>query len=466
MMPRDLASQIRNANAGARFRGSAAERELVKGQIKLGRSPIEIESKERVERRAEHLGIKKEAAAAFAREVKSAAGTREARATPHPRNPGLERIIGGDDLLSSVFLERGAEAAKSVCCILEREFRIGTGFLVAPRVLLTNAHVIPDKETAEICSADFNFEDKVNGNGMEGAVRFKLAPQELFISSPEEELDYTLVAVESASGAARLDEFAFLKLDAAVGKVLRGECLNIIQHPNGAAKRVALRQNRFTALLERFMHYEADTMPGSSGSPVFNDQWQVVCLHHAGVPLKDSQGRILTKDNRVWDGDNDDPVLIKWIGNEGVRISRIIADVARQVGSRRHKLLSDFPRPAENPPNTDEQLVDWQDDSSINQDGRRRAKSLPQAGSAGSSKSVTVPLTLTLTVGETGSAVRVALAGNDKADKQHDSPDAEPGVEPAKPETLVQRGLRNLERSQTRTYYDEAQDQQDRAVYY
>ena len=68
---------------------------------------------------------------------------------------------------------------------------------------------------------------------------------------------------------------------------LRGECLNILQNPNGAPKRVALRQNRFTALLERFVHYESDTLPGSSGSPVFNDQWQVICLHHAGVPLMD-----------------------------------------------------------------------------------------------------------------------------------------------------------------------------------
>ena len=163
--------------------------------------------------------------------------------------------------------------------------------------------------------------------------------------------------MKAKSGTRELKDFGFLRLDPSVGKVLRGEPLNIIQHPDGAPKRVALRQNRFTALLERFMHYETDTMPGSSGSPVFNDQWQVVCLHHSGVPLRDSQGNILTKDNRVWDEDRDDPELIKWIGNEGVRISRIVADVAEQVGATRPKVLAGFPGPANNPSNEEEKLV-------------------------------------------------------------------------------------------------------------
>jgi V8-like Glu-specific endopeptidase len=34
------------------------------------------------------------------------------------------------------------------------------------------------------------------------------------------------------------------------------------------------------------VQYTTDTLPGSSGSPVFNDNWEVVALHHAGGPLK------------------------------------------------------------------------------------------------------------------------------------------------------------------------------------
>jgi V8-like Glu-specific endopeptidase len=33
---------------------------------------------------------------------------------------------------------------------------------------------------------------------------------------------------------------------------------------------------------DRLLHYRSPTEPGSSGSPVFNDQWELIALHHAG----------------------------------------------------------------------------------------------------------------------------------------------------------------------------------------
>jgi hypothetical protein len=56
---------------------------------------------------------------------------------------------------------------------------------------------------------------------------------------------------------------------------------------------------------------------------VFNDQWEIVALHHSGVPKKDAQGRILARDGQVYTssmGENQ----IDWIANEGVRISQIL----------------------------------------------------------------------------------------------------------------------------------------------
>lgn len=45
-----------------------------------------------------------------------------------------------------------------------------------------------------------------------------------------------------------------------------------------------------------FLHYRTDTAPGSSGAPVFNDQWQVVALHRAGVWATNDAGQILAID--------------------------------------------------------------------------------------------------------------------------------------------------------------------------
>ena len=61
--------------------------------------------------------------------------------------------------------------------------------------------------------------------------------------------------------------------------------------------------------LDHFIHYSTDTEPGSSGAPVFNDQWQVLALHHKAVPAASADA-----------AQDADPV---WIANEGVRISAI-----------------------------------------------------------------------------------------------------------------------------------------------
>jgi hypothetical protein len=112
-------------------------------------------------------------------------------------------------------------------------------------------------------------------------------------------------------------------LSAAEGKVIAGEYVSIIQHPSGERKQLALRENQVVDVLDSFLHYRTDTSPGSSGSPVFNDQWEVVALHHSGVPKEDAQGRLLTRDGKVWTKSMGEH-HIHWIANEGVRISRIL----------------------------------------------------------------------------------------------------------------------------------------------
>ena len=142
----------------------------------------------------------------------------------------------------------------------------------------------------------------------------------LFIT--DQKLDFTLVAIEEISAdGTKSSDFGFLPLLPQKGKVLLGEYVSIIQHPSGAPKAVALRENKITDIFDDYIHYSTDTQPGSSGSPVFNDQWIVVGLHHAGVP-----------------DPNDNT---KYISNEGIRISSILKFAMESNLSDEKKALID-----------------------------------------------------------------------------------------------------------------------------
>ncbi|MFC5747515.1 DNA/RNA non-specific endonuclease [Actinomadura rugatobispora] len=216
----------------------------------------------------------------------------------------LEKIINSVDYVGARYLEAGVAAARAVGRIGIRDERgrpagYGTGSLVSPALLLTNHHVLPDAATARTSVVEFNFQDGLDGRPLPVTVH-PLDPDRFFLA--DEELDFALVAVRAP--AADLAPFGFNPLLETEGKIIIGEFVTIVQHPRGDKKQVALRENRIVDIPERFVHYAADTEPGSSGSPVFNDQWEVVALHHASVPAPEHEE-------------------FGGFVNEGVRISRI-----------------------------------------------------------------------------------------------------------------------------------------------
>ncbi|KQN97099.1 DNA/RNA non-specific endonuclease [Paenibacillus sp. Leaf72] len=228
-------------------------------------------------------------------------------------NLSLERLIGNNDLFPLHYLEKGLRVAKSICRIVIKDGNgrnegFGTGFMVAPNLLLTNNHVLPDKDYALSSRAQFNYEVDENFNPRT-VQEFQLSPNQLYITNKD--LDYTLVAIQGMSAeGVDIQEFGFLPLIKQTGKALLGEYVSIIQHPKGDFKAVVLRENQITDILDNFIHYSADTEPGSSGSTVFNDQWQVIALHHSSVPDPNHDGQ--------------------FIANEGVRVSSILADIDTQ----------------------------------------------------------------------------------------------------------------------------------------
>ncbi|MGW7436997.1 endonuclease [Streptomyces sp. NPDC054849] len=242
---------------------------------------------------------------------------------------GLERLMGRNDLIGVDFLEAGCLAARSVGRVTVRSARSshhGTGFLVSRSLLVTNNHVLESAEEAAAGVVEFNFQSGAGGQPLVPVV-FQLDPQTFFLT--HRALDFTVVAVRERSRDGQpLTAFGRLPLKDAQGKAVIGELVNIIQHPNGEPKQLALRENKIVDVLDDFVHYAADTARGSSGAPVFNDQWEVVALHHAGAPRKDRDGRILTVDGSLWDPGMGEH-RIDWKANEGARVSRILG-VIRQ----------------------------------------------------------------------------------------------------------------------------------------
>jgi endonuclease G len=223
----------------------------------------------------------------------------------------LERVIGTEDFVGVRYLAAGSRAARAVGRVNIRDQRgravgYGTGSLVSPQLLLTNHHVLPDEATAGFSVVEFDYEDGQDGRPLAPVV-FDLDPQRVFVA--DQRLDYALVAVRATQ--AELARFGFTRLIEAEGKAIVGDFVTIVQHPRGEKKQVALRDNRVVDVFDQFMHYEADTEPGSSGSPAFNDQWEIVALHHASVPAPNAAeaGTFV---------------------NEGIRISRLIADIRNQ----------------------------------------------------------------------------------------------------------------------------------------
>ena len=234
--------------------------------------------------------------------------------------PGRARAIVGNtiDFVGVSFLEQGVNAAKAVARIAFSDGRPqGTGFMVSDRLFLTNHHVIRSAQAARQFHLEFGYE--LDYKRQPKAIsRYQLDPDTLFISDSVEGLDYTLVAVgERVNGSASLSSFGYCGLSSANDKHALGETANIIQHPDGRYKEVVLRENRLVARLDVVLHYAADTQPGASGSPVFNNEWQVIALHHWGGPWRqrvDETGRELE-------------IAV----NEGIRISAIANDLRRRL---------------------------------------------------------------------------------------------------------------------------------------
>jgi endonuclease G len=212
-----------------------------------------------------------------------------------------ERIIHVNDMVPLAFMELGCKAAAAVVKLRVPRYEagqkrllngnpmlyLGTGWLVTPSLLMTNHHVVNARNEGEPAAPtlDLNLQAQ-NTIGLLDYDADNLAGTDLPVHSlqaSDPTLDYALLRVPS-TGRQPLRRCA--------QSIVKGADpipVNIIQHPGGRGKRLGIRNNLVSASTATDLRYFTDTEAGSSGSPVLNDQWEVVALHRASVYVTNVQ---------------------------------------------------------------------------------------------------------------------------------------------------------------------------------
>jgi hypothetical protein len=208
-----------------------------------------------------------------------------------------EAVVLRDDMVPFGFLRGGVVAAAAVAKLMVPRYDggvarvangdpvtyLGTGWLAAPGLLMTNHHVVNARGEGEPPAAEpdlraqaaattvlFDYDDE----GAAGAA----APVTELVAW-DAELDYAVLHLDAG------DRAPLALAPEAVSGVGAGSAtpVNVIQHPDGRPKRFGIRNNLLTAATPTELRYFTDTLGGSSGSPVLNDRWQVVGLHRGSA---------------------------------------------------------------------------------------------------------------------------------------------------------------------------------------
>lgn len=200
----------------------------------------------------------------------------------------FEKVLGIDRYKTFQWYRTGLERAAGVAQIMNRSGNgIGSGFIVQGTdihqsfgeewIVVTNAHVISDDPLEQSSSPASLPAD-------EAQIRFEAidpeqlyAVKEILFSSPRSELDCTIVSLQSP--AEFVKPYPIAKRLPLVGKNQR---VYVIGHPRGGGLSYSIDDNLLLDHETPRVHYRAPTEGGSSGSPVFNQQWDLIALHHAG----------------------------------------------------------------------------------------------------------------------------------------------------------------------------------------
>jgi hypothetical protein len=211
---------------------------------------------------------------------------------------------------------------RQVCSIEIAGDHFGTGFLIAHDLVLTNYHVIegllgtsPEYQPQQM-RIRFDFIKSEDGTVLNDGIRYKPSGEEWLVdSSPYSqaekkgdfdtlpaatELDYALLRIAPHAGNGNgsttpgnepikgsLDRVrGWIEIPGKPATFTDEGPLFIVQHPDGKPLKMALATNGIIRLSDNGLRlrHRTNTEPGSSGSPCFDSDWNLVALHHAGDP--------------------------------------------------------------------------------------------------------------------------------------------------------------------------------------
>jgi hypothetical protein len=217
-------------------------------------------------------------------------------------NPGRQQFDPVD--LRKILVDYPARV-----CKIEIPLGSATGFLVAPDLVLTNYHVMEPVLKTDVRAQDvicrFDFRKKDDGSLIGSGLECRLATPDWCVAQspvsewdrrlagkePEKnELDYCLVRLADRIGETRFggssDETVAKRgwlapsPKQSVGQT--NEQLFILSHPRGAVLKLAIGDHLGSNGVGNRFRYDVNTQKGSSGSPVFNANLEVIGIHNSG----------------------------------------------------------------------------------------------------------------------------------------------------------------------------------------
>ena len=197
----------------------------------------------------------------------------------------LQRVYGLDSYTNFKWLAVGQERCRGVARIETRTGKaIGTGFLVRGRdlnalwgdeyLLLTNNHVLSDRGGGIGVASDGAV---VKFHAIESTSTNTYAVATILAQSPSNELDFTVARLEPAVTLPAPWPIARREPNPQ-----SHQRLYAIGHPLGGDLAISMQDNLLLDFKAPLVHYRTPTDPGNSGSPIFDSEWNLVALHHAG----------------------------------------------------------------------------------------------------------------------------------------------------------------------------------------